>query len=195
MKYFTPELWLGMQAGVDNQTFLAAYDAWERNRDAYEEQLTRIIPHDRKYRDLRLFAKQQSLHDAMVTACWFDGSSKLKLQARPEPPEERLVLLEYTLTREPAIFRDRLPPEYRTDFLRWMYDELGVLPEPGALSLSRASETGGDDEVVFTHNILLSNGWELEIAFSRLKVTRHQAVWPVSNGQTAPQPARLPRTG
>lgn len=210
MKYFTPELWLQMQSGVDNPTFLAAYEAWERNVDAYEEQLTRIIPHDRKNRDLRRFAKEESLHDALVTACWFEGSSKLKMQVLPEPPVERLVLLEYLLTREPVILRDRLPPEHRTDSPRWMYDELGEFPNPepparasaGARSFPGAragarspSAANQDDAPVFTHNILLSNGWELEVVFSKLRVTRHQAIWPVSNQQTTILPARLPRTG
>jgi hypothetical protein len=177
------------------------------------------LPKARWAAGMRRFVQLGSLHDAMVTACWFEGSDKLKVQVQPELPDERLVLLEYTLARDPFVHRDRLPPEYRTDYLQWMYDELGVFSgteadgdevftesrsgaRAGARSLSQAragsqarSGTEGDGNSVFTHNILLSNGWELEIAFSRLKVTRHQAVWPVSNRQATIPPIPLPRTG
>ena len=49
MKYFTPDLWLRMQSGVSRETFLAAYDQWEHGLTAYSEEVSRIIPQDRRY--------------------------------------------------------------------------------------------------------------------------------------------------
>jgi len=167
MKYFTPELWLRTQSGADSQTFLKAYEAWERRIDAYEEQLARIIPQDRRYLHLRRFALQESLHDAVVQGCWFATQYRLNLLVRPEPPAELLVLLEYTLVGEPIVNRNVLPAEYCTPQVRWMYDEFGLLE--GAAS---------SDEPVFTHNILLGNGCELTICFRRFEVSRHHALLP-----------------
>jgi hypothetical protein len=202
MKYFTPERWLRLQDTSDDTTWLAAYQDWESSVAAYWQGvkglLTRL-PKTGVGAGLRSFVRHGSLHDALVTACWREGSSKLKLQALPEVPGEELVLLEYALASEPVIVPDRLPPEYRTDYLQWMYDELGELPDAGPRVRSRSharvgsrSGTNRDDAVVFTHNILLSNGWEMEIAFSRFKVTRHKAIWPARQEATLPS---LPRTG
>jgi hypothetical protein len=167
MKYFTPELWLRTQSGVDPQTFLQAYDAWERGIDAYEEQLQRIIPRDRRYLHLRRFALQESLHDAVVQGCWFATQYRLNLLVRPEAPAELLVLLEYTLVGEPIVNRNVLPQEFCASPARWLYDEFALLE--GAASA---------DEPVFTHNILLGNGCELIICFRRFEVSRHHALLP-----------------
>ena len=183
MKYFTPDLWLRMQSGVNPETFLMAYDEWERELTAYTEEVSRIIPQDRRYRHLRRFALQESLHDAVVQGCWFATQYRLNLLVQPEPPAERLVLLDYALVGEPVVNRNLLPQEFRTSQVTWMYDEFALL---GA--------TDSADEPVFTHNILFGNGCELIICFRQFEVSRHHAL-PLGLPRNASQPvSALPET-
>jgi hypothetical protein len=179
MKYFTPELWLQTQSGVAPETFLAAYEAWERNIDVYEEQLRRIIPAipaSRSYGSLRRFAEQESLQDAIVLGAWFTSQDRLNFLLQPETPTERLLQLDYTLAAEAAVIPDVLPAQYRTSAIRWMYDELDV-----------QAETAGTAEPTFTHNILLSNGCEVILRFVRFRMARCQALLPALPG-AIPQP-------
>jgi hypothetical protein len=175
MTYFTPELWLQMQSGADPQTFLAAYEAWERAIDEYEKSLEQVIPKGKGHWGVRKFARNESLHDALVLRCWYETPSRLFLLVQPEAPETKLGLLDYTLAREPMLVCGKLPPQFCTTQARWMYDEIG-----------RRSGPEGDDPV-FTHNILLSTGCELMISFSKLDWTRRQD-FPLGSTTLAPQP-------
>src|SRR5205085_1062120 len=123
MKYYTPDLWLRMQKGASRETFLPAYDEWERRITAYTEEVSRIIPQDRRYLHLRRFALQESLHDAVVQGCWFATEYRLNLLVQPEPWAERLVLLDYALVGEPMVNRSVLPREFCSAQVTWMYDE------------------------------------------------------------------------
>jgi hypothetical protein len=175
MKYFTPQLWLQTQAGVDGPTFSAAYEEWERAVDAYEKSLEQTIPKGRDHWGVRKFAKNESLHDAIVLRCWYETPSHLFLLVEPEAPETKLGLLDYTLAREPMLIRGLLPPEFCTTHPRWMYDEIGRWAE------------SSDDEPYFTHNILLSTGCELVICFSKLDWTRRQD-FPLEAATLIPKP-------
>jgi hypothetical protein len=183
MKYFTPDLWLRMQSGVDRETFLTAYDEWERRVTAYTEEVARIIPDDRSHLHLRRFALEESLHDAVVLGCWFATEERLNLLIQPEAPAERLVLLDYALVGEPVVNRDILSAEYCSSRPTWMYDELALL-----------DGTGSPDEPVFTHNILLGNGYELIVSFRRFEVSRHHAFSLGLDQPVLQHGASLPRT-
>ncbi|MFO0845798.1 MAG: hypothetical protein U0797_26015 [Gemmataceae bacterium] len=182
MKYFTPERYLRLQNPDDSSAWLAAHNEWDEAVRAYWAEVRALLerlPKKRWADGIRQFVKQGSLHDGTVTSCWYEGSQKLKLQVQPELPGERLVLLEYTLAQEPTVLRNQLPGEYIGEGrVEWMYDELG--PVPGT--------QGG--EFGFLHAILLSNGWELTIPFTRLRISRCQSILPA--GQ--PESARLGRS-
>jgi hypothetical protein len=168
MRYFTPERWLGLQHVPDATTFTAVYGEWERAIADYEEELSRILP--RLPVRLRHFAEKESLHDGAVLACWGEGE-RLTILVRPDSPGERLVSLAYTLVAAPVIRRDVLPAEHRGQ-PRWMYDEFGM----------EAGESA--DVPVFTHDILLHNGWALSLRFRELDVAEAPALLPVlSTGQ------------
>ena len=162
MKYFTPQLWLQTQAGVDGPTFSSAHEAWELAIDSYEKSLESMIPKGWEYRGVRKFARNESLHDAIVLRCWYETPSRLLILVEPEAPESKLGLLDYTLEREPVLIRGQLPPKFCTTRPRWMYDEIGRWAE------------SSDDDPLFTHNILLSTGCELMICFSKMEWTRRQ---------------------
>lgn len=162
MKYFTPQLWLQTQAGVDRQTFSTAYEAWERAVDEYEKSLASTIPRGKGHWGVRKFARNESLHDALVLRCWYETPSHLLIMVRPEAPETKLGLLDYTLEREPMLIQGQLPPQFCTAEPRWMYDEIGRWAD------------SPDADPRFTHNILLSTGCELMICFSKLEWTRRQ---------------------
>lgn len=168
MRYFTPDLWLQMQSGADRDTFLAAYDAWERATAAYTEEVSRIIPTASAYQPLRRFALLESLHDAVLEETWYTKEDRLCLLIRPADPHDRLVLLAYTLIGEPSVTADAFPEAFRTRQATWMYDEFALVE-----GMERSSE-----EPVFTHTILLGNGCELTIPFRRFRVSRYHSFLP-----------------
>ena len=169
MKYFTPQLWLQTQAGVDRHTFSSAYEAWERAVDDYEKSLASTIPKGKAHWGVRKFARNESLHDALVLRCWYETPSHLLIMVQPEAPETKLGLLNYTLEREPMLIQGQLPEQFCTAEPRWMYDEIGRWAD------------SPDDDPRFTHNILLSTGCELMICFSKLEWTRRQD-FPLEGG-------------
>jgi hypothetical protein len=82
---------------------------------------------------------------------------------RPDPPTEELITLTYTLVTSPQIDSAALSSQYRTKHAAWMYDELGI-----------EKQKRGDG--VFSHNILLSNGWEVALRFHRFDFYRSKVL-------------------
>lgn len=172
MNYFTPKRWLRLQDTSDEPAWLAAHQEWEQALAAYwarVRELAARLPPEGPFEGIRQYLQLGSLHDATITSCWYEGSDTLKIQVQPSLPGERLVLLEYLLTQDPFVLPNCLPPEYRSTTLEWMYDELTVLPQSVA-----------NGTMIFNHALFLSNGWEMDITFSRLKVMRFHSIWPVS---------------
>jgi hypothetical protein len=177
MKYFTPSRYLRLQNMAEPDTVLAALNEWDQAVKQYRADLAPILPPGEKYEDLRSFALHVSLHDGVVLASWF-ARGRLYLVVRPEPPATRLVSLTYSLAGEPVVVDHAFPDHVRTDTMEWMYDEIARLPLGST----------PPDEAVFTHNILLGNGCELCIPFTRMKVGR-PSMWL----QGVPTPAGQPR--
>jgi hypothetical protein len=167
MHYFTPERWVSLQNVADERAFYTAQEEWQRAVAAYREALSRVlpgVPHP-----LRRFAEHECLHDATLLAAW-QGRTRLYLLLRPDPPAARLVLLTYTLVEPPQVTTAALPPEYRTEGARWMYDEIGV---------EREGPSDNPAVGVFTHSVLLSNGWEVRLRFRQFGYSRPDALFPV----------------
>ena len=70
-------------------------------------------------------------------------------------PAFHALLLVYTLTQPANINRAALPPEHCSAKAQWLYDEVELM---------------GRTPLMCRHNILLSNGWEIELHFSNLEV-------------------------
>src|SRR5262249_38266190 len=178
MNYFTPERWLRMQNMAQPQLVHAALEDWYRALDEYRAELKRILLEGKAYADLRSFASHVSLHDGCVLASWFAGS-RLHLLVRPERPATRLVSLAYDLAGEPSMVAHTFPAEVRTDSLEWMYDEVSLLRQPSS----------AEEEPIFAHNILLGNGWELCIPFTRLRLGRPSTWLPIPSQDGPPAEA------
>jgi hypothetical protein len=89
MKYFTPQLWLQTQAGVDGPTFSAAYEDWERAVDAYEKSLEQTIPNARDLRDRQTLSFDHSQRSPPLRRRW--PLFQERMQRRIMPPDPMLV--------------------------------------------------------------------------------------------------------
>ncbi len=171
MRYFTPQRWTLLQDVSDEGKFDTAHREWQEALSGYREQLARLRL-DLPARLLR-FSEQECLHDAVLVAAW-QGRSRVQLLVQPEPPENSLVLLTYTVVSSPQIHVDVLAPEYRTERRVWMYDEI---------SLAQTKKSGrSEDGPLYEHSILLGNGWEITIRFTRFNYSRYRSLLPVGNG-------------
>jgi hypothetical protein len=180
MKYFTVERWVDMQNTADERHFRAAHEQWERALNDYRQALEAMrlqLPHR-----LRVFAERECLHDGVILNSWRRGSS-VSILLDVNPPSASLFLLQYSDVDSARMLDSGMPREYRTPDPDWMYDEVAV--EPG----EAAAEPAGR---VFTHSILLSNGWELFIRFRRFAFFRPEAWLPLHNGLTTMSSSALP---
>jgi hypothetical protein len=172
MKYFTPQRFLRLQDVRDD----AAIAEWERAVREYASSLAGVLP--QLPPPLRRLLKEPPLHDADVLSMtqWKDT---LSLTLRPELCDEVLVLA-YTLVEKPTIHRAALPREHCTEDVTWLYDELGVeLVQGQPTWLTAADRVRGDGRAtVWTHAVLLSNGWEVRLRFRKFKWSRPETFLP-----------------
>jgi hypothetical protein len=152
MKYFTPERYLRLGNLNDEQAFLAAQEDWERAVAGYKDQLQRVRPGLPSR--LGHLVDSIYLHDARVLDMWEGKRTRFNITLHPESDPSRLVVLAYSLEEPVSIEAGVLPAESCSEPVAWLYDELNV--ESGRL----------------THNILLSNGWEVRLRFRQVTVSR-----------------------
>jgi hypothetical protein len=183
MKYFTPERFVRLQDLTVERTWRAAALAWEQAGQRYRARLQQVLP--RLPSGLRRLLRFTPVHDAEILSI-SRGRSQLTITLRPAPPAERLVVLRYTLTEPPRINRTALPERCRSRQVQWLYDELDLRPASG---LAARGPQGGSGPV-FTHAILLSNGWEIQLRFRRLTVSRPCALLPGPEADGAPARSR-----
>ena len=174
MKYFTPERFLKLQNFASEQAFRAATSEWEQAASAYEAHLREIGPVLPS--GVRRFVELGSFHDAHVLAMW-QAQTRLTIVLRRDGEASKACVLTYSLIGAPSINPSVLPEAYRSGEALWLYDEMGVDRNTASDS---ASATGRPKPgaTVFTHDILLSNGWEVRLGFRRLEVARPTALIP-----------------
>ncbi len=163
MKYFTPERYLKLGNLNDEGAFLAAHEEWEQAIEDYKKHWQRIGPE--LPGGLRRLVDSVYLHDARVLDMWQGRVSRFTITLQPESDPARLVVLAYSLAEPPHIEEGVLPPENRSAPAAWLYDELDVQRKAGR-------------PAAFTHDILLSNGWEVHLRFRGVAVTRPVAFLP-----------------
>lgn len=165
MRYFTAEQLVRLQDHSDRKRFLVALESWEGALAAYRERWHEIrgqLPSR-----LRRLLDSVALHDAQVVDMW-QNQSRFNITLLPESEPSKLVVLGYRLAEPARIDREALPQAVRSMPVAWLYDELDVMPAPSS----------GPDRLIFGHNILLSNGWELGLRFHSVAVTRPHPLLP-----------------
>jgi hypothetical protein len=176
MHYFTPELFVRLQDLRDE----AALQAWDRASAAYASSLEGTLP--TLPRDLRRVGKGLTLHDADVLTIT-RSSDVLSITVQPDLPGAGLLILSYTLVESPRVERSVFPREHGTEHAAWLYDELALAePSAGPPSWQTAQDRArGDGRVtVYTHDILLSNGWEVLLKFRRFRLGAPETLLPVA---------------
>jgi hypothetical protein len=104
-----------------------------------------------------------SLHDAGVVSIW-QAQKRLTMVLQREGQKDRFLVLTYSLVDEPYLDPSALPEKYRSPLAAWLYDEIDVEPEPA--------------ETLWSHAILLSNGWEVRLRFQKVSISRPKALLP-----------------
>ena len=130
----------------------------------YEEHLARIraeLPVA-----LRRMVETVYLHDARVLAMSWGGKSRFIITWQPESDPSRLVVLAYSLVAPPQVNEGALPDATRSEPAAWLYDELD------------AADSTGAQGRVFSHDILLSDGREVQLRFRNVIVTHPMPLVP-----------------
>jgi hypothetical protein len=170
MKYFTPEVILRTRS-EDDDTADAASEEWDRLQECYLGRLKEIDP--KMPRSLRSLLKRYYLHDARVSTIALDDGTTLTMVLQLDGHDNGGLQLTYSLT---APLKIHLHPEIVEGEapLEWLYDEVDLIDT---------------EPPTFQHNILLTDGSELEVRFRGLTVKRfRKLLFPGS------QPWRLDAT-
>jgi hypothetical protein len=94
----------------------------------------------------------------------WQAQKRLTMVLQREGQRDRFLVLTYSLVEEPYLDSSALPEKYRSPLAAWLYDEIDVEPEPA--------------ETIWSHAILLSNGWEVRLRFHKLSISRPKALLP-----------------
>ena len=179
MKYFTPELYVRINAASDDEAE-AAHDEWERAGQRYRRRYKKI--ESQLPEALRKFHDEQCLHDAdwcglaQLPPYTFPlnspGVTIVARQVNTLVPEflNTLAILQYTVTAPPVIEKPVESDVFSDVQPKWMYDEIDLI-EPG----------------VFSHSILVSNGLVVTIQFREFRYHIAPLLDAARNGAAAEQ--------
>jgi len=158
MRYFTPEL-LRLFGSPDETVAANAHEALEQASEGYEAHLQTIrslLPES-----LRLLLDQHYLHDARVLlalAGETDSGKGFVFWLRLDTPPHEELILNYRLVKKPQITEHPKLLDEASLSIEWLHDEVEMLSE-------------GQSGVV-RQSILLSNGWEIDLHFDAMNLTR-----------------------
>jgi len=185
MKYMTPELLARFRSDNDDIAEAAA-EEWERRGEEYRKHLEEIRCRTDLPRGLRRLIKRDVLHDAKVLTLAVDDGGKrfsffLEL-ARQTGKEDNRVELEYRLVgglgQGFRLLRHEILKGDGKDFGWWLYDEIDV--------------TKGQIEA-YTHSILLTGGWEVQLTFYSLALRRLNFLLLPTNSEGVVDPKEVER--
>ncbi len=152
MKYFTPEL-LAQFASTDDQVADRANAAWEVALEQYTTHLVEIRP--LLPQAITDYLDEYQFHDAQVKTLARSGRT-FSIVLHPESTEDSALRLVYMTVSQGKVTRHQRSD--RLAALEWLYDEISVV-------------NGDDDkDTFFRHNILFTQGIEIELVFKELKV-------------------------
>ena len=158
MKFFTPELFIQLQASNPDAADQAD-EAWNSALTRYHRRLDRI--HPILPRATRHLAYDLQLHDANVLSLARENG-RFVIVLRLSVPPCRTVILTYRLASDPKIDATALPALYCSSDVKWLYDEVDIV--------------AGKKQC--RHSILLSNGWELRLQFREVNIFEAEGLLP-----------------
>ena len=167
MKHFTREL-IEMGRSTDHAVLNRQEELWDSACDRYFGDLDALkteMPSG-----LRQLVDGYYLHDAAVLGMGQQGGNFLIVLQLDTPPR-CLLILNYSLEKDPLIDRAGLPPEpcARGRSVDWQHDEI---------------ERGPGEPATWGQSILLSNGWEVRLHFRDVQLREVQSLLPVTVGFT-----------
>ncbi len=171
MNYFTPERYHALQ-NFDEAAMNAADADWEEAAERYNAYLDTILPELPE--PVRQLLQGFYLHDANVLSMGQREDVFVIVLQLDVPPHD-LLTITYTLAEPPLILQGVLPPEDCSPQPGWMHEELEMV-------------CNGTDKT-YLHSVLLSNGWELRLAFREVKMATAYPYYPLRGAR---QPASVP---
>jgi hypothetical protein len=180
MKYFTPERLVRLQDHSDERQFLAALDECEADQDSYwhdvevlQRELSTMetnigpLPSLGNLRKFIQFHSTVHLHDARVLDMNLGDCSRFRVTLHPYYDPGRLAILTYSLV-QPSQFKHHVHPEMfcAGPPITWLYDELTL------------KDWKGKEPKALQHNILLSDGCEIELCFCDVTIERPTPLVP-----------------
>ena len=161
MKYFTPDLFVRLNSG-DEGTARRAESEWEKMATRYRACFTRIAPELPE--ELRRFCSELNPHDAEIIGLAKRGAPSLRRRSAElfARQRNRLLILTYSLAEKPTMCMPLQSSVFYDEQPIWLYDEVSVV-RPG----------------VFSHEILISNGYVYKFVFKEFEYDEVQIVHPV----------------
>ncbi len=172
MKYFTADRYVALQDFSGDAAMDAADAVWDEAVDRYEAHLQTIRP-KLPSAILQLLGGYY-LHDASALSMGREGNAFVVV-LQLDPPPNDLLTIAYELTSEPTIDRSALPASHCSPTPVWLYDELELVEEGGPAH--------------YLHSIQFSNGWEVRLPFSAVRMTAAQPVFPAGRAGRAARSA------
>jgi hypothetical protein len=182
MKYFTAEMYVRFNEVPDDESD-AAHEEWELAGRRYERRYKKIAP--QLPEELRRFHDEQCLHDAdvvgpaLLSTHLYPWNSRdvtiVAQQINTLIPQFKntLAILQYAVTEPPVVEQPLRSAVFSDVQPIWLYDEIDLV-EPG----------------VFSHEILISNGFVVKLRFREFHYHIARLLIPSANGdavQPAPQ--------
>jgi len=169
MKYFTPDL-LARFGSTDDRVAADASEQWEGAHQAYREHLDSI--HARIPKAVRSLLGQFNLHDARVLAMGLRGDDRtFSIILQLDSPRRDGLQISYQLAAPLKFVQHQELSGDSTALGWWLYDEL-----------DRPTE---EPFSVYTHSILLTGGWEVQLAFYALHWARYGKIVSPGFGRDA----------
>jgi hypothetical protein len=161
MKYFTPDMFVRLNSG-DNAVARRAESEWEKAAARYRTCFRRIAPELPE--ELRRFCTELDPHDAEIIGLTKRGAPSPRRRSAELFARQRnkLLILTYSLAEKPTMEMPLESSVFYNEQPIWLYDEIAVV-RPG----------------VFSHEILISNGYVYRFVFKEFEYDEFQIVHPV----------------
>lgn len=162
MRYLTASL-IARSRSENEDIAEAAAAEWEAACDNSSKHLESIRP--KLSKGIRTLLSRCCLHDAKVLTITLEERLYFSLFLQVDPTPKEMIELKYRLAKRPRFIHHPSLENDGKPLQWWLYDEFDVIEQ--------------DDISLFTHSIVLTGGWELQLLFYDLKLRRFaRALFP-----------------